>query len=103
MKWAKRLAGLVFSILILRLGVLSIINEESMVLGSSGGSYQVSGWMAIVMGAGWIGLGVCVFSFCCLGEKLERGKWHMVGGKLGLTFFGVCLCVVAAAAVANMV
>ena len=104
MKWFKRISGLVISLFFLRLGVLSLLHERSVGYAFSRSfqdTYEVIGWKAYVMGVGWIGAALAVFSLFCLGEKLEKNGWDMVGVSVGGLIFGVCLCVVAVVVVIN--
>lgn len=107
MNWIKFTIGILFSYLFGYLGYLSLKNGKSIAIGvyRYGGdtSYDLIGWKAYVMGIGWLGAALCVFSLCCLGRKLEKEKWHRVGGSLGAIIFGFCLCTVATVAVINMV
>ena len=107
MKWIKISIGGLFTYLFGYLGYLSLQSGESIAVGlsrfRSSSEYDLIGWKAYVMGIGWLGAALCVFSLCCLGGKLEKEKWHRVGGSFGALVFGICLCIVATVSVINMV
>ncbi len=106
MVWTKRYIGFFFAVLVARIGILSLLNEQSFGYGIGRGgfdtTYTVYGWKAYVMGIGWLGAAVSIFSYFCLGEKLEKQKWNQVGASFGLIIFGLCLCLVATVTVINV-